>query len=524
MNSTLQQILSAPKDFPDARLQAGNLYASLGQWDQAFRLFEEGARLSPPPSQKKTSDQEIDRLAYQKRMADVLLAQGKKDEARQLVDVILKDAPKDEDARRIRASLLLEAGGAENVTTVLAELKALMEANDKQRNDPRLRSLLGRAYMLAGDLDAARREFQQVANWRKDDVQSRYALAGISLNQSKTDEAIRYADEILALDSTNGPVRLLKVIAMTNAGYYGRARSELMNLQRDFPKSREVQLQVGFLALAEKKYAEAERVFRKLNEAGTGDVSPVAGLVSAYGAQNQWDRAIDLLNADLKKSPGSAAIHQLMATTAARAGKYDLAVTEYQNLLAKNPKSVELRIQLGEVYQLKGDLGNAIAALQAARELAPKDSKPIMLLASYLQRAGRYKEAQAEYQHVLELLPDNPFVLNNIAFLLVESGGDLDEALRVAQRALGKSPGHPVLTDTLGWIYLKKGNKDSAVQTFSNLVRQEPKNPTYRYHYAMALLEKGDREAARKEAQSALTSQPDPDTEQKIKALASRIG
>ena len=524
MNSALERILSAPKNFPDARLQVGNFYASLGQWDQAFRQFEEGSRSSSPSNQKKTSGQEIDRLGYQKRMADSLLAQGKKDEARQLVDMILKDAPKDEDARRIRASLLLDAGGAENVTAAVAELKALMGVTQSQSNDIRLRSLLGRAYMASGEFAAARNEFQQVIGLRKDDIPSRFALAGISLNEGKQDEAVRYADEILAIDATNGAASLLKATAMTDAGYYGSARSELRKLQRDYPKSREVQFQFGLLAVAEKQYGEAETIFRKLNEAGAGDKSSVVGLVSVYSAQNRWDRAIDLLNEDLKKSPGSAAIRQLMATTAARAGKYDLAATEYQNLLAKHPKSIALRIQLGEVYRLKGDLNNAIAVLQPARALAPKDPNPVMLVASFLQKAGRYKEALGEYQHVLELRPDHPFVLNNIAFLLAESGGNLDEALRYAQRALEKSPGHPILIDTLGWIYLKRGNHDSAAQTFSNLVRQEPKNPAYRYHYAMALLEKGDRQAAKREVQSALAAQPDPDMEQKIKALASRIG
>jgi hypothetical protein len=40
----------------------------------------------------------------------------------------------------------------------------------------------------------------------------------------------------------------------------------------------------------------------------------------------------------------------------------------------------------------------------------------------------------------------------------------------------------------------------------------------------MALLEKGDKVAARKEVATALAARPDAGTEEKIKALASRIG
>src|SRR5262249_36859503 len=94
MNNTLQRLLDNPKDFPKARLEVGNFYAGVGQWGQAFRYFEEGGQSSPK-----------EKLEYQKRMTDVLLTQGKREEAAQLVEKILKDHPKDEDARRVRATL-----------------------------------------------------------------------------------------------------------------------------------------------------------------------------------------------------------------------------------------------------------------------------------------------------------------------------------------------------------------------------------------------------------------------------------
>ena len=65
-------------------------------------------------------------------------------------------------------------------------------------------------------------------------------------------------------------------------------------------------------------------------------------------------------------------------------------------------------------------------------------------------------------------------------FVLAESGGDLDEAMRLAQTALHKSPGHPMLTDTLGFIYFKKNMSDSAVRTFQNLVQQVQSSPVWK--------------------------------------------
>jgi tetratricopeptide (TPR) repeat protein len=505
LNSTLQRLLNDPKSFPKARLLVGDFYAGIGQWDQAFQQFEQGARSDPK-----------EKLVYQKRMTDALIAQGKKTEAAQIVELILKDQPKDEDARRIRATLWLEIGRPESVSRAVAELQALVK--DKPDN-ARWRLTLGQAYLANGNLDAARPEFQQVIRLRNDDLPSRFALTAISLNQQKSADALKYTEEILSRDPENRPAKILRVAAMIGAGYLGEARTELTRLLHQNPQSGDLQFEFGMLAIAEKNYSEAEKIFRKLYQPGQGDPRPAVGLVETYTAQNQFGTALQLLNEDLKKSPDSISIRRLLAVTAARARKYDLAIDEYQRLLAKDPKSIQLRLQLSEIYQLKGDESKAIAVLEEARQLAPRDPDPIMQLSAILENSGRTAEAKANYQHVLELRPDNPFVLNNIAFLLTETGGNLDEALRLAQRAVQKAPGNPTLIDTLGWVYLKKGMKDSAVQTFSQLVRQQPQNPTFRYHLGLAFLETGDSAKAKCEFENALSNQPSHEDELKLKDL-----
>jgi tetratricopeptide (TPR) repeat protein len=510
MNSTLQRLLNNPKGLSEVRLQVGDFYGSIGQWDQALQQFEEGARGNPK-----------EKLIYQKRMTDALLALRKNTEAAQIVDLILKEQPKDGDARRVRAKLLLETYGPENVAKAVAELQALV--ND-QPNDVRVRFILGRAYLAQPNLEAARGEFQQVVRLRNDDLPSRLALTVISLSQRKPAEALKYADEILSRDPENDAAKLLRAAAMTGAGYYGAARAELARLLRQNPKSQDVQFQLGMLAIAEKKFSEAEGIFRKLYQPGQGDPRPAEGLVETYSAQNQFETALQLLQEDLKKSPDSLPLRRLLAITAMRARKYDLAIAEFRRLLEKVPKSGELHLQLGEAYHLKGDLGNAINVAEQAHKLAPNDPEPIMFLGAMLETAGRSAEAKAKYQRVLELRPDNPFVLNNIAFSLAQTGGDLDEALRLARRALQKAPGHPTLTDTLGWIYLKKGMTDTAVQTFSNLVRQQPQDPTFRYHLGIAFLEKGEKAKAKHEFESALSNQPSPADELKLRELIRNIG
>ena len=120
--------------------------------------------------------------------------------------------------------------------------------------------------------------------------------------------------------------------------------------------------------------------------------------------------------------------------------------------------------------------------------------------------------------------PGNGVALNNLAFLIAESGGDLDQALTYAQRAKQILPNLAEVSDTLGWIYLKKNLSDNAIQIFTDLVTREPNQSTYRYHLGMALSQKGDRPRAMKELEQALKNNPPKDEAGKIRALMSKLG
>jgi len=84
-------------------------------------------------------------------------------------------------------------------------------------------------------------------------------------------------------------------------------------------------------------------------------------------------------------------------------------------------------------------------------------------------------------------------------------------------------PQHPEVNDTLGWILLKKNLTDNALDTFRNLVVQAPQSSTYHFHYAMALMQKGDRDRARKECQAALADKPAKAQADQIQVLLSKL-
>ena len=107
---------------------------------------------------------------------------------------------------------------------------------------------------------------------------------------------------------------------------------------------------------------------------------------------------------------------------------------------------------------------------------------------------------------------------------LAETGGDLDDALTKAQRAKQLLPSLFEISDTLGWIYLKKNLADNAIEIFKDLVSKQPSHSTYRYHLAMAYSQKGDKTKALEQLREALKYTPAREEKDKIQQLITRLG
>jgi Flp pilus assembly protein TadD len=121
---------------------------------------------------------------------------------------------------------------------------------------------------------------------------------------------------------------------------------------------------------------------------------------------------------------------------------------------------------------------------------------------------GRTKESQDAYRAVLAHDPNNFSALNNLAFSIAQSGTDLDEALSLADKAKKVAPTVSEVDDTLGWIYLKKHMPGQAADIFRPLVAKSPDNPSFHYHYCLALFDAGDKAGAQRECDAALARKP----------------
>jgi pentatricopeptide repeat protein len=103
------------------------------------------------------------------------------------------------------------------------------------------------------------------------------------------------------------------------------------------------------------------------------ELSTALNLVTYYGNTDQKDKVVELLDETIKNNE---ALKGFYASTIVRmeiADKYDFAIEMMQEEVSKeeNAKSAHLWLTLGQIYEKKGDLQNALTNIKKATELSP---------------------------------------------------------------------------------------------------------------------------------------------------------
>lgn len=509
MEETLREATDNASRFPDVFAETGNFYASLKFYEDAQREYQAGMN----------QGDKNQRWSCEKGSAEVFIALRKWDEAQAMLAQMLKEAPGNPAARALRVEIDLDEGDPDKAAATVTELRALVAINGR---DPALHYNLGRAYVAANRTDEALLQFNQTINLQPNYVPALVYAANVSLERQEFKEANQYANRLANVTGGNASARLLSAVSLIGMGDFSGASRELNRLNRENPNASLIKVQQGELMRAEKNYKEAENIFKTLYESDRNNLVALGRLMDTYYDQEKYDAAIQYLTGESRRS-GSKEIQRMLADAALRGKKLDVAIQQYSQMAAAEPQNPTAHLRLGDAYLQAGRVDEALNQFETAKKLAPKDALTNAMLALALHNSGRAAEAERAYRDTLALESNNPDVKNNLAYLMAETGGNLDEALRLAQEAQRDKPQDMALTDTIGWIYYKKKNTDSAIAVLTNVVQKAPRDPIYHYHLAAALYDKGDKTQAKRELQAAIDNRPSKLYEARIRDLMEKV-
>jgi Flp pilus assembly protein TadD len=191
-----------------------------------------------------------------------------------------------------------------------------------------------------------------------------------------------------------------------------------------------------------------------------------------------------------------------------------------------DPHNTDALIKLGQVQAANAHVDQAIATYQQALRDNPQDAAFYVLLGQIFQSQKDWRKAEDSYQKALEIRRDDPLAASNLAYVMVQSGANLDVALSLAQTARRGLPESAGVADTLGWIYYQKGAYRSAVDSLREALRlaadsDSADNSRFHYHLGMAYAKSGQTTLARQQLQTALKMNPNSnDAEDAKKQLA----
>jgi Flp pilus assembly protein TadD len=150
-----------------------------------------------------------------------------------------------------------------------------------------------------------------------------------------------------------------------------------------------------------------------------------------------------------------------------------------------NPTDSAAVVAYTRAVVIAGDPAKAIAKWQQWTKDHPTDVRGFTLLGSLQESQGDRTAAMDSYKKALAIQPETPVAANNLAFLMVETGQNLDVALSLAQIARRGLPNSPSSADTLAWIYYQKGNYTSARDLLEDAIKAAPNDAAIHYHLGM---------------------------------------
>ena len=136
---------------------------------------------------------------------------------------------------------------------------------------------------------------------------------------------------------------------------------------------------------------------------------------------------------------------------------------------------------------MAGDIKEAKIFINNGLQISPDDSALMSMLGYVFEQEKNFKEAIDLYLQIIEMDNYNYNAFNSLAYISAEKGDDLNKAMEYAKTALMGNPANPAYIDTIGYIYLKKGQPDLAKKYLKQALQKMPNSREIKEHINLLL-------------------------------------
>lgn len=201
-------------------------------------------------------------------------------------------------------------------------------------------------------------------------------------------------------------------------------------------------------------------------------------------------------------------------------GQKDKALALLDAIAAQYPTDATALITKGDMQRDAQNYTDAAETYsQAIARTEPMTASDWPLLyargISY-ERAGQWDHAEADFKRALKLQPDQPDVLNYLAYSWLTMNKNLPLAREYLENASAQRPEDAHIIDSVGWAAYLSGDFPAAVEKFERAVELMPDDPTVNDHLGDAYWRIGRETEAKFQWQRALTFKPEKDVAEEL--------
>lgn len=294
---------------------------------------------------------------------------------------------------------------------------------------------------------------------------------------------------------------------------------------------------------------------RVIASAKQGLAETFYGIASSLSDERSFEIPVFYLQLALALEPRHDLSLSLLGDRYEVAERLDDSIAAYGQIPSSSPLYLNARLQIAQAYQKQKKPAEALSTLNSALtgtvddvelyasigdvlrsderypEAAEAYTKGIALLGQpqerhwtifytrgiAYERAKRWTDAEGDLKQALKLKPEQPLVMNYLAYTWVEQGVNTTEALQMLKRAVELRPEDGFVIDSLGWAYYRLGDYKTAITYLEQAIQLEPSEATINDHLGDAYWRVGRRVEAKYQWEHALSLKPEKGDEPKIR-------
>ena len=377
---------------------------------------------------------------------------------------------------------------------------------------------VARLYLAARRFKAAEDGFLDVLRSGRSNRGAMSGLADISARRGDLDGSIEWLEKLRAMDpgAVKPILRLVRLLLHKNNPK--RALLVAEELAQRHPDEFNVQLVLGQVQLAHGQRRRARATYRRtstiagysskdlrrlaahqlqvddiegsrwsLDKAIKGAPDDLLARVDSIKLETRvgnHDKALELVAALTAPASDPSFPDRLRADVLVAKGRIEQAVAALRQA-DQLAASGETKRRLFRALLLVGETQQAVAVLEPWVKRNPGDVAARHALAVGYLKAGRLERALEMHRALLEKLPEEPSLHNNLA--LIYLGLKDPRALEYARKAYDLAPKDSAILDTYGWVMVQQGSTQEGLALLRDALARASEDLTTRYHLAVAL-------------------------------------